>query len=453
MSIVGNITFSSVDTPVYWANASAVPVPLKLNGGTNGQAIGINSLGQIVGRITSAGVQTPVYWADYLALPTPLKLGSGGERGSAFGINSLGQIVGQVRHIGVFKSAYWADYLAVPTFLNGLTDTGSAIGINSLGQIVGRITSAGVQTPAYWDDYLSVPTVLNLIGVLGSIGEANGINSLGQIVGARTGFYDGIDIQVEYIPLYWADASAVPTPLTFLTSSGTDGTSGGINSLGQIVGSITYASVRTPVIWANFYANPTSLNLNGGSGGSANGIQDPPEAEPISNICFPEGTPIKTDQGIVNIELLDERTHTIGQKSILHITKTTTMDKYLIRFEKNALGRNVPDKKTIMTKDHQIMFEGRLVPAYRFLDYTDQVKKVKYSGETLYNVLLKEHGLMNVNNLLCETLHPDNIIAKLYTTNYSDEERSSIVYQMNTALLNNDVLTYKAVVDRLTLML
>ena len=129
------------------------------------------------------------------------------------------------------------------------------------------------------------------------------------------------------------------------------------------------------------------------------------------------------------------------------------MDKYLIRFEQNALGRNVPDKKTIMTKDHQIMFEGRLVPAYRFLDFSEQVKKVKYSGETLYNVLLKEHGLMNVNNLLCETLHPDNIIAKLYLTNYSDEERSSIVYQMNTALLNNDVLTYKAVVDRLTLML
>jgi hypothetical protein len=130
------------------------------------------------------------------------------------------------------------------------------------------------------------------------------------------------------------------------------------------------------------------------------------------------------------------------------------LDKYLISFEKNTFGRNVPNAKTIMTKDHKIVFEGKLVPAYRFLTYTDQVKKVKYSGETLYNVLLGSgYGLMKINDLVCETLHPDNIIAKLYLTNYSDEERSSIVYQMNTALLHNDVLTYKAVVDRLTLML
>ena len=410
MSIVGVIVYGGVGTPVIWANASSSPTPLTFltGGGTQGSANGINSLGQIVGIIIYAGVITPVIWANATASPTPL------------------------------------------TFLTGGGTDGAAIGINSLGQIVGYILYAGVETPVIWANASSSPTPLTFLTGGGTDGKANGINSLGQIVGYIT--YASIQT-----PVIWTNASSSPTPLTFLTGGGTDGKANGINSLGQIVGSIAYGGVGTPVIWANASSSPTPLTFIGGSLGFAYGIQDPPEAEPtpapISNICFPAGTPIKTDQGLVNIEFLDERTHTIAQKSILHITKTTTVDKYLIRFAQNALGRNVPDKKTIMTKDHQIMFEGRLVPAYRFLDFSEQVKKVKYSGETLYNVLLKEHGLMNVNNLLCETLHPDNIIAKLYLTNYSDEERSSIVYQMNTALLNNDVLTYKAVVDRLTLML
>ena len=69
-----------------------------------------------------------------------------------------------------------------------------------------------------------------------------------------------------------------------------------------------------------------------------------------------------------------------------------------------------------MSKDHCIVFKGQLVPAYRFLDYSDQVKKVTYSGEVLYNVLLATHGMIDVNNMQCETLHPANAIAQLYRT-------------------------------------
>ena len=67
-----------------------------------------------------------------------------------------------------------------------------------------------------------------------------------------------------------------------------------------------------------------------------------------------------------------------------------------------------------MSKDHMLMFDGRMVPAYRFVDYSNQVKKVKYNGEILYNVLLSSYGMMEVNNLICETLHPENKVARLY---------------------------------------
>jgi hypothetical protein len=257
----------------------------------------------------------------------------------------------------------------------------------------------------------------------------------------------------------WADADPLTPPiaLNINLNGAIAGSANGINTLGQIVGSISDSQgVNTPVSWADAdpLTPPTALNfnLNGAIEGVAFGINDPPTPTPLpmSNICFPAGTPIKTDQGIVTIELLDKHIHTINHNAIRHITRTVTLDKYLIKFEQHALNRNCPSQKTIMTKDHQIEFDGRLVPAYRFLDYSDQVKKVTYNGETLYNVLLATHGTMVVNNLVCETLHPDNIIAKLYTTNYGAHERTAIVNQLNHSLQTKDLSAYKEVVHRLS---
>jgi hypothetical protein len=133
-----------------------------------------------------------------------------------------------------------------------------------------------------------------------------------------------------------------------------------------------------------------------------------------SNICFPAGTLVKTDQGEIAIKLLKPGVHTVERKTIEHITKTITSEQYLIRVGKDALGRNKPSRTTVLTKDHKIEFEGALVPAYRFLDYSENVKKVKYTGEILYNVLLDTHGVMSVNNLRCETLEPSSPIACIY---------------------------------------
>jgi hypothetical protein len=57
---------------------------------------------------------------------------------------------------------------------------------------------------------------------------------------------------------------------------------------------------------------------------------------------------------------------------------------------------------------------------------------------------------VNVNGLICETLHPENIIAKLYN-NYSEGERYTIITQMNEALGERDALMYKAVVNKVAL--
>jgi hypothetical protein len=180
-----------------------------------------------------------------------------------------------------------------------------------------------------------------------------------------------------------------------------------------------------------------SPNTGGGGGGSGNGgssvggsgvvilsnfVTEPPippvppvpPVVPVGEICFPKGTPIATDQGLISIEKINPKVNTIRNKSITAITKTVSNDKYLVCFEKDALAPNFPSHKTIITANHSIFYKGEMRIAKWFLHKFENVKKVKYNGEILYNVLLEKHDKMFVNNLLCETLHPDNFIAKLY---------------------------------------
>ena len=405
MSIVGAID----NKPAYWLDSNADPVLLKLGGfGLEGGASGINNLGQIVGLIRDGNnITKPVYWSNSNADPVLLSFGGLGVDGEASGINSLGQIVGRIVGRIYAKAVYWENFNADPVLLSSGEGGGSgyASDINSLGQIVGKTITRGL---VYWADYNAEPVSL-LLGIVNGYPRV-GINNFGQIVGK-------IDVNTFNKGGYWTNYTAEPVPLNISGSIlSIEFTASGINNFGQIVGQ----SINTgqPVYWSNYKAEPVLLKLGGlGVDGSANGISDPPL---ISNICFPRGTPIQTDQGGVHIDRLNPARHTINNQPILHITQTVSLDKYLISFEPHALMRNVPHTKTLMSKDHKIMFEGRLVPAERFLNYSEKVKKVKYTGEILYNVLLDTYATIQVNGLICETLHPDNSIALLYKNKFSE---------------------------------
>jgi hypothetical protein len=144
----------------------------------------------------------------------------------------------------------------------------------------------------------------------------------------------------------------------------------------------------------------------------------PPVPAAVSNICFPKGTLVKTDQGEICIDEIIPNIHTIRNKRIVAITKTVTMDDHLVCFERHALDFNVPSRRTLISKNHKILHGGRLLMACEFnrdfVRKNTRVNKVKYTGELLYNVLMEEHGVMTVNNMTCETLHPKNVVAQLY---------------------------------------
>ena len=168
---------------------------------------------------------------------------------------------------------------------------------------------------------------------------------------------------------------------------------------------------------------------------------------PVSDICFPAGTPIQTDQGLIMIDKINPAIHTIRNKIIADITKTITADNFLVGFKKNALGFAYPTSKTLMSKNHKVYYQGKMRKAKTFLGHFEKVIKVKYTGEILYNVLMDDYTTLRANNLICETLHPANIVAKLYTKKckYTAEERDKIVVVLKECLQRKDYKTYNKI--------
>jgi surface protein len=135
---------------------------------------------------------------------------------------------------------------------------------------------------------------------------------------------------------------------------------------------------------------------------------------PISRICFPGNTPIKTDQGKILIKDLKEKEHTIDGKRIVCVTRTVTNEKYLTCLEKDSLGENMPSKRTIMSGRHKLLYKGKMIESKHLIGKLENVKKIKYGGEVLYNVLMESHSEMMVNNLKCETLDPSSEIGIIH---------------------------------------
>ena len=138
---------------------------------------------------------------------------------------------------------------------------------------------------------------------------------------------------------------------------------------------------------------------------------------PKSNICFPSGENVLTDSGYKNIKNIDILVDTIRGNKIEELTQTQTSEKSLVLIKCGALMKNMPNKNTLVTNNHNIFYKGTLIEACNLVKLIpNEVEFVDYRGQTLYNILLEgeEEGRMIVNGMIVETLSPKNNIASLY---------------------------------------
>jgi hypothetical protein len=149
----------------------------------------------------------------------------------------------------------------------------------------------------------------------------------------------------------------------------------------------------------------------------------------VSETCFPANTLVKTDQGTLPIQKLVPHQHTIQGKLVVALTSTYCSDKELVHLRKDSIRKNYPNRDTLISKKHKIYMKGKLKAAYRLVDSYKGVSLVPYKGQMLFNVLLEEYGLMNVQGMMCETLHPLNPMATLFRELYKIESHPSLCVQ------------------------
>tara|TARA_R110002012_G_scaffold87733_2_gene216762 strand:- start:1389 stop:2828 length:1440 start_codon:yes stop_codon:yes gene_type:complete len=167
----------------------------------------------------------------------------------------------------------------------------------------------------------------------------------------------------------------------------------------------------------------------------------PPSPSP-DPICFPKGTLVLTNLGPIAIEKLNPDKHTIRGKEIVAITQSQPLQKHIVCFEKDALSKNVPSQQTLCSMEHKIFYKGEMVKARNLVDLCENVTFIPYNGETLFNVLLKKHDKMMINNLICETLHPENIAAKISTMK-DGHKKNKAIQELTKIIKENNVPEYQ----------
>lgn len=172
--------------------------------------------------------------------------------------------------------------------------------------------------------------------------------------------------------------------------------------------------------------------------------------ESMVPICFPAGTLVTTDQGDIPIEKLQPDRHTVRGNQIIAITQTTPIFKYITCIQKDALGMNIPNKDVHISNEHKVFYKGKMTKAVELVEICKNVTKIPYNGEILYNVLLGKHDKMMIHNLICETLDPENIMAKICKGKHSMDVKNKIYMELNKIIKTNNIVAYKNVCDYLS---
>jgi len=162
---------------------------------------------------------------------------------------------------------------------------------------------------------------------------------------------------------------------------------------------------------------------------------------PISNICFVGTVNILTNNGYKMIQDINKHVDTINGMKIISVVKSNSTSNYLVKIPKNFFGENLPFEDIICSPTHKIEICNKMVEAKNIMN----VQTVEYNGELLYNILLEQYDSMVVNGIKCETLFPNNDLAKsskyiesilIDETNESNILNKIICYYQNKNLIN-----------------
>jgi len=90
----------------------------------------------------------------------------------------------------------------------------------------------------------------------------------------------------------------------------------------------------------------------------------------------------------------------------------------------------------VMSGNHRVVVNGQMKMARELLKARSvgfgakmhSINAIRYDGQPMYNVLMEDYNVILVNNMVCETLDPDNKMADLHAhLKYMSHERQQML--------------------------
>lgn len=191
------------------------------------------------------------------------------------------------------------------------------------------------------------------------------------------------------------------------------------NGTNATTGTLTIKSGNTTDYkFTNFTGNPNNVYH-----ASATTVTDPQtgasvQALDLVVVCFAEGTRIATPDGARPVEALREgdlviavtagqhrprRVRWIGHRR-LDLTAHPRPERAApIRFRAGALGDGLPCRDLLVSPDHALLIDGRLVPAKLLLNGMTIVQERTLRAVSYYHVELDEHAILLAEGVEAES--------------------------------------------------
>ena len=130
------------------------------------------------------------------------------------------------------------------------------------------------------------------------------------------------------------------------------------------------------------------------------------------SFCFPKGTPITTDQGVLPIEQVTSE-NSINGLFVSKVVSFFNKNNHMVLFLANSLGENIPSQNTIMTFNHRIKYNNEMIRAHKMVNNLN-IFKIKAIVDEVFNILMPgtHSSTMYINNLCAETMDPRTLKPK-----------------------------------------
>lgn len=174
-------------------------------------------------------------------------------------------------------------------------------------------------------------------------------------------------------------------------------------------------SVSTTAAGITFYTTSGTYSLNV-PGANSYGYKLSPDGTGglIYTTCFAEGTALRTPDGEAKVETLVPGSLVmtpkgampvkwLGHRFITVANQPVPEENWLVRIREGALADGVPSRDLLVTQEHCMVFEGKLVPARMLVNGESILIDRTINSYTYYHVELESHEAVWAENALTES--------------------------------------------------